>query len=465
MKKTAVLAALMAVLLSVPVFAAGSSRWGTYQGYNVVRVVVNGRVVTGDVPAVNLNGRTMVPLRAIAEALGVQVQWDDANKTAIIGSGTANAESVGVSVDPALQPRLPEIQANADALYKKVSSDLGLPGKPPLDTRVFSSRSGFADFLVAAFGDSPDTRKMGQYACGVASDGVGTVILADEAECGDYRLILAHEFSHRVLASAGVEFPAWFDEGLAQQEEIRAVYGGDDDPLANRLSGENLEAVLEQAQAGRLQGFAESNQQVLDTLDSYPAEQQGQVAVAFLLQHGDIATLRQFIGDAAREGVDAAFQKAYGVPMANIEQYLMFNLANANAHRPKGVRIRLRLSGSGQVVAFSEGMTDTDGRSYKDADVTIDLPDGQSPQYSLSGGGSGWTLDQPLQGQANVYIIPDSTLVYHGKKVEQEVLILAHGVGMYYWAASQLLYSDGTWEDVPGVSLPDGSVIESVESY
>lgn len=37
-----------------------------------------------DVPAVSVNGRTMLPLRAVAEALQCNVQWDNANKTVTI---------------------------------------------------------------------------------------------------------------------------------------------------------------------------------------------------------------------------------------------------------------------------------------------------------------------------------------------------------------------------------------------
>ena len=41
------------------------------------QMVVNGNVVTLDVPAQEIGGRTLIPLRALAEALGKQVFWDD----------------------------------------------------------------------------------------------------------------------------------------------------------------------------------------------------------------------------------------------------------------------------------------------------------------------------------------------------------------------------------------------------
>lgn len=46
-----------------------------------VSVVVNGNAVAFDVKPQIINDRTMVPLRAIFEALGATVEWDDATKT------------------------------------------------------------------------------------------------------------------------------------------------------------------------------------------------------------------------------------------------------------------------------------------------------------------------------------------------------------------------------------------------
>ncbi len=45
---------------------------------------VNGEVKTLDVPAMIINGRTMVPARAIAEAYGVEVAWDGETRTVIL---------------------------------------------------------------------------------------------------------------------------------------------------------------------------------------------------------------------------------------------------------------------------------------------------------------------------------------------------------------------------------------------
>ncbi|NLX91381.1 MAG: hypothetical protein GXZ07_07320 [Firmicutes bacterium] len=49
---------------------------------------VNNRIVQLDVPGVIVGGRTMVPIRFIAESLGKEVKWDQKSKTVMIISDT-----------------------------------------------------------------------------------------------------------------------------------------------------------------------------------------------------------------------------------------------------------------------------------------------------------------------------------------------------------------------------------------
>ncbi|MEA1959732.1 MAG: stalk domain-containing protein [Bacillota bacterium] len=49
-----------------------------------VRVFLNGQEVVSDVPPIIVSGRTMVPLRAISEGIGMHVEWDEVNRHVII---------------------------------------------------------------------------------------------------------------------------------------------------------------------------------------------------------------------------------------------------------------------------------------------------------------------------------------------------------------------------------------------
>jgi len=48
---------------------------------------VNGSIVEIDQPGILLGGRTLVPLRFVAESFGVAVDWDAATRTVAITSG------------------------------------------------------------------------------------------------------------------------------------------------------------------------------------------------------------------------------------------------------------------------------------------------------------------------------------------------------------------------------------------
>lgn len=47
------------------------------------QVILDGRTLTFDVPPTIENGRTLVPLRTIFEALGADVQWDSPTQTVL----------------------------------------------------------------------------------------------------------------------------------------------------------------------------------------------------------------------------------------------------------------------------------------------------------------------------------------------------------------------------------------------
>lgn len=57
-----------------------------------LKVYVNGKPTVFDVQPVIIDGRTLVPIRAVAEQLGAKVTWDEATKTATIMLGPNQVE-------------------------------------------------------------------------------------------------------------------------------------------------------------------------------------------------------------------------------------------------------------------------------------------------------------------------------------------------------------------------------------
>lgn len=70
------------LLFSVANVYAGTSPNGYFQGYEKVRVLVDGKEVDSKVPGFIIDSTTVLPLRAISEKLNVIVKWDDSAKTA-----------------------------------------------------------------------------------------------------------------------------------------------------------------------------------------------------------------------------------------------------------------------------------------------------------------------------------------------------------------------------------------------
>ncbi|GIP32857.1 copper amine oxidase N-terminal domain-containing protein [Paenibacillus sp. J2TS4] len=84
-KRIVILSALIFTLGSVTVF--GESLWGSFEGFSKARVFINDSEVNipeGDVPAFIVNGRTVLPLRLLAESLQATVSWDNTEQTAKI---------------------------------------------------------------------------------------------------------------------------------------------------------------------------------------------------------------------------------------------------------------------------------------------------------------------------------------------------------------------------------------------
>lgn len=63
-------------------------------------MTVNGRKITLDCPVCILDGRTMVPVRAISEAFGLAVEWIDETRTVLIKSAGSISVGTNASCEP-----------------------------------------------------------------------------------------------------------------------------------------------------------------------------------------------------------------------------------------------------------------------------------------------------------------------------------------------------------------------------
>lgn len=104
-KKIIMLAAILLMFASV---ASGSSINGDYKGNPIVNVFVNGSKVISDVPAMIIDGTTMIPLRAVAESMGGVIGWDQNSYSVTILTSNANNTPTVPTTEP--QPQQTKIK-------------------------------------------------------------------------------------------------------------------------------------------------------------------------------------------------------------------------------------------------------------------------------------------------------------------------------------------------------------------
>lgn len=102
----------------------------------------NGKDTTIDVPAQIINGRTMVPLRAIFEALGADVQWNGETKTISSSKGTTNVS---------LQINSTELKKNSETKTIDVPAQL-------VDSRTLVPVRAIAEAYDCTVGWDSDTK-------------------------------------------------------------------------------------------------------------------------------------------------------------------------------------------------------------------------------------------------------------------------------------------------------------------
>ena len=102
MKKTLRSICIAAVIsaLFCPLYANANGSVADPDTNSEIRVEIDGQKVDFDVPPQIINSRTMVPMRAIFEALGMELNWSSTTKVATAWGQSAQGENVTVMIEP-----------------------------------------------------------------------------------------------------------------------------------------------------------------------------------------------------------------------------------------------------------------------------------------------------------------------------------------------------------------------------
>ena len=128
-----------------------------------IRLIVNGNVVESDVPPQIIDGRTMVPARPLAEALGAKVEWDEENY-AVVVTGGVQAGAVPTDLEP-----VGEVANEPIGEHKERDDNMGKPQTGTTSHGVFVpdehwTNSGFSPMKIKS--DSHERSSMYFYDMG-----------------------------------------------------------------------------------------------------------------------------------------------------------------------------------------------------------------------------------------------------------------------------------------------------------
>jgi len=172
---------------------------GLAEAATPIRVSVDGRELAMDVPPTVRNGRTLVPMRAIFEALGARVSWDSQTKritgtrgaTVIVlqigrTSATVNGRTISLDVPPLV------INGRTLVPTRFIAENLGAQVIWDSNNRLVTVRSGAAQVNPAAITLPDGSRYTGELRNG-APHGFGTNVDADgESYSGAWENGLRH---------------------------------------------------------------------------------------------------------------------------------------------------------------------------------------------------------------------------------------------------------------------------------
>jgi len=94
---------------------------GIAYSQNNITIFVNGQKIETDVPPQIINGRTMVPVRFVSEALGADVEWDGMNRRVLITNEKSEIIKCKEYIEKTYKfiKKIEEINANMEDYIKK----------------------------------------------------------------------------------------------------------------------------------------------------------------------------------------------------------------------------------------------------------------------------------------------------------------------------------------------------------
>ncbi|NPV71534.1 MAG: hypothetical protein HPY55_12995 [Firmicutes bacterium] len=433
-----------------------------YKGFPTVELYVNGRYIQSEVPPLIIDGRTMVPLRVVSEALGEKVWWNPNLRSVVIGKAPVIA---GYDVADEV---IKVVQEIALEQWQKVCGFLGFKVDMPFIWAFGNRGTWLQQMIDLGTPGGEQAEKAARSLVGLA--GKQTSILVEERDPYQISHTVAHELAHVLFRETGLakSMPAWLNEGLAEYAANAVTGLKVGSPRGNSYWHQVRKQVLSRVADGTVQPLVEDYRTVYEQIDAYPNHAQSYLAVDLLVKWYGPSGVTKYLAFLKENGNhEESFRTAFGVGSADFRESFMLHLAE-QAKRKTGslvVEFSVPQSVSGIMSVFPAAATESrgwrlDGRSTvkvivkEDGSFQIDAPPEATARYSLS-------KEPALLG---IYVDYKTGVTLMNKVAKQQAFFLSSDQFGWYWRGTTVFWDDSSKEvfddNLPGAVL--ASKIEEV---
>lgn len=444
---------------------------------------VGQRQVTLDVAPQIVNGRTLVPLRFVSEALGAKVAYDAATRTVDITAaappvqpkdGENQLETSVAEAEWSNDVSRDRVQRMLDVLHDyavpHVTGELSFTPSKKVKIRLFENPGSYQQGLVRAGFDEDLARYLSQVTAGIYSKRKGGIFMvapevADQARVYD---TITHEYYHFVLDEMNEgkygEIPAWFEEGLAWRagKTAWAEFGEQGQyelQLRNDLA-EVKDAVADKKLLGLWRTTDDTG------AGSYNREAHAAVVVRRLLAERGEAKLLDYLRNLKEMRHDAAFAAAFGESEDAFGARVDQDFQKQGQQKTVGVRLKVSLPKGVRSIYI----TPAGAKFYWSSTVpgpgeyTFEIT--AKGEVKASVPGFSWAKSTLSRAADDTFFaVRYAEAVRSGKQlIDFDEFIVDASHGEAFWRATWRLYTDFSARSFLRQTLDSGVELRSVEA-
>ena len=281
-------------------------------------------------------------------------------------------------------------------IYSEDEQRLNLPAKLPVRLEVFGSDAEFTQhFLDESYAASVSST-YGSDAEAVTEGPQSMAINVESLSLDGAINVLAHEFTHALIATSFSDVPTWVNEGLAWHDGLAAELGDSSLSLLQQSLLWNLwSSPVEAAREGLLQPLLTAS----SVATTYNVEAQDNYAVEQLIQADGVSGVEKFLREIPSMGEAKAFQSVFGESESTFATKVNQALKAYASAPPISLQVKIKVLPGASSELF---VSNPQGVTYVFTGATV----GNTYTFNVGVGGSvqtpsGLTLTATVQSQSD----------------------------------------------------------------